>query len=113
MYKKLGRIPPQLPGVVPSSHKLGWEHSNVPWLSAASTLLGIRSFSIEWMFVAVYPDVGGSVGCVGVRFPDDRLALSVAPGRRDDHGGRFEEDSAVGGLVKHVGAFVEEFLKGN
>ncbi len=63
--------------------------------------------------MTVYPDVGGSVGCVGVRFPDDGLALAVAPRRGDDHGGGLEEDSAVGGLVEHVGAFVEEFLKGN
>jgi hypothetical protein len=113
MDKELGRITPQPPSVIPGSNKLGWEHSNVPWLSATPALLGIRSFPIEGMLVAVYPDVGGSVGCVGVRFPDDGLALSVAPRGRDDDGGGLEEDSAVGGLVEHVGAFVEEFLKGN
>ncbi len=63
--------------------------------------------------MAVYPDVGGSVGCVGVRFADDRLALAVAPGGGDDDGGGLEEDAAVGGLVEYVGAFVEEFLEGN
>jgi hypothetical protein len=113
MDKELGGISPQLPSVIPSSQKLGWEHSYVPWLPTTPALLSIRSFPIEWMFVAVYPDVGGSVGCVGVRFSDDRLALSVAPRGGDDDGGGLEEDSAVGGLVEHVGTFVEEFLEEN
>ena len=109
--KKLCWVSPLPPSIVPGRYELVREDCDVTWLAAASTLLCVWSLSVDRMFVTVDPDVGPAVGCVTIGFPDDRLALSVSPGGRNDDGGRLEEGSVLGGLVQHVGTLVEKFLQ--
>jgi hypothetical protein len=60
---------------------------DVTGLATASALLGVGSVSIDGMPLAVNPEIRVPVRVVAGGFPDDRLALAVAPGRRDDDGG--------------------------
>ena len=78
--EQLGGVTPLTPGVVPGRDELVRKHSDVTGLSAAATLLRVRSVAIDGMPLAVDPDIRDPVRGVAGRFPDHGLALPVSPG---------------------------------
>lgn len=76
--KQLGWIAPRFPRVVPRRKKGVRQGHKITRLPTASTLLGVRIFPVNWVFIC-HQDVGRPIRGAPLWRPYDSLTLAIPP----------------------------------